>query len=904
MQRFPRISALVVLLVLLALAMAQAPATAPLGPGAHVASRPSSSFVSSVPVSVSSNSGAPSYTPVFPSPIRHVFVVVLENEEATSVIGTAPYETHLAYQYAYASKYYATTHPSAPNYLSMTSGSYFNQSGSDAYNVWKSINIADLVQNAGETWAGYDESMPAPCDINNSYPYEVKHNPLTYYADIIDAHASRCNPNDLSFNAWNSSVSSGNLPNYAIITPNMLDDGHDTGLAYVDNWLSKWLPPLINNSAVFSTSAFFLVYDEGSTNAGYNGTAGGNVYMSVVSPYSHMGYWSQKDYSHWNMLTTAEWLLGLTGHTYHNDNWTKWPPMKDLFTFPAPSPGPSHYIVQGTVWGTGGAPLTGAVVSTNLGNTSTTAANGTYRFALTNGTYTLTGSATGYASSSTTFTISGAGRTVDLNLSAASPKTYTLSGNIETSYPTTTALAGVDVFANATGGVSTSATSSGSGTFQLQLPNGTYTLVGTAPYYTPSSRVVTVAGGAASVTIVLAPRSLSVSVTASVNPVTVGSLDRVTVSASDPNGQPATGAVLSITSSPLALPFSPAASVTIPSNGSGFVSFVAPSVTASTTVSVTAFVASGSAFPGQGLGSLSVVPAGSSLPATITGEVLNASSATPLAGATVKVIDQSTGAVSQTQTTGVAGTFTASGLSAGTYELFATAPGFYGATRNVTAPAGATLGPFDLNLTPSANGGGSALSVSVQANPTSGTAPLLVNFLSNVTGGTGPYVLAWSFGDGGQSAVADPSHTYGQGTFTATLTVTDHASHTRTASVTVTVSAALGGSGPGTSGGILGALGSDPLLLVGILVAVAVIVVVAVVATRRRKRALSPPEAEGPSGAYVGTAGAPAYGSYVEVAGPGPAPPPTPPPAESGNGMGSGSRNSGGRSSWARYPPQ
>ena len=66
---------------------------------------------------------------------------------------------------------------------------------------------------------------------------------------------------------------------------------------------------------------------------------------------------------------------------------------------------------------------------------------------------------------------------------------------------------------------------------------------------------------------------------------------------------------------------------------------------------------------------------------------------------------------------------------------------------------------------------------SVTATPTSGVAPLNVAFSS-----TGSYdpdgsiaSYSWSFGDGVTSTIANPSHIYAsQGTYTATLTVTDN----------------------------------------------------------------------------------------------------------------------------------
>jgi len=64
------------------------------------------------------------------------------------------------------------------------------------------------------------------------------------------------------------------------------------------------------------------------------------------------------------------------------------------------------------------------------------------------------------------------------------------------------------------------------------------------------------------------------------------------------------------------------------------------------------------------------------------------------------------------------------------------------------------------------------LSVSISASPTSGNAPLPVSFSSHVSGGTGSYSYFWTFGDGGTSTSANPTHTYKTpGTYTVQLTV-------------------------------------------------------------------------------------------------------------------------------------
>ena len=51
--------------------------------------------------------------------IKHVIIIVMENEEYGAVIGnpSAPYENQLASQYALAGNYFAVSHPSLPNFI-------------------------------------------------------------------------------------------------------------------------------------------------------------------------------------------------------------------------------------------------------------------------------------------------------------------------------------------------------------------------------------------------------------------------------------------------------------------------------------------------------------------------------------------------------------------------------------------------------------------------------------------------------------------------------------------------------------------------------------------------------------------------------------------------------------------
>ncbi|MBI5375179.1 MAG: PKD domain-containing protein [Candidatus Schekmanbacteria bacterium] len=79
--------------------------------------------------------------------------------------------------------------------------------------------------------------------------------------------------------------------------------------------------------------------------------------------------------------------------------------------------------------------------------------------------------------------------------------------------------------------------------------------------------------------------------------------------------------------------------------------------------------------------------------------------------------------------------------------------------------------------------------VSVTATPTSGLEPLAVAFTSTASDTDGTIdAYYWQFGDGKTSNIANPTHTYScDGTYIATLRVTDNAGGSAQASVTITV---------------------------------------------------------------------------------------------------------------------
>ena len=167
--------------------------------------------------------------------IKHVIIVVMENEGYGSVIGnpSAPYQNQLASQYALAANYFAVSHPSLPNYLALVAGDTFGVT-SDCLPVQCALpntTITSLLDGKGLTWKEYAESMPANCSQTDSPDglYVPKHDPFVYVDSVTGNSGSGvtsayCDSHVVPFAQFSKDLASSNLPSYSFITPNLCDD--------------------------------------------------------------------------------------------------------------------------------------------------------------------------------------------------------------------------------------------------------------------------------------------------------------------------------------------------------------------------------------------------------------------------------------------------------------------------------------------------------------------------------------------------------------------------------------------------------------------------------------------------------------------------------------------------------
>ncbi|HEY6157108.1 MAG TPA: alkaline phosphatase family protein [Gemmatimonadales bacterium] len=241
-------------------------------------------------------------------PMGHVIVVVEENTDYSSVIGSSsmPYLNGLAQQYALATKYYANTHPSIGNYFMMTVGKIITNN--DSYSaVVSDDNIIRHLIAAGKTWKSYAEDLPSVGYTGGDVgDYARKHNVIALLSDVVNDSTQR--DHLVPFSQFATDLAGGNLPDYAFVVPNLCNDAHDCSLGTADQWLQTNIDPLVKSAAFQRDGVLVITFDE----AGSDGTdGGGHVPCVIVSAKAKRGYEGVGVYQHESLLRLTAEALGV-----------------------------------------------------------------------------------------------------------------------------------------------------------------------------------------------------------------------------------------------------------------------------------------------------------------------------------------------------------------------------------------------------------------------------------------------------------------------------------------------------------------------------------------------------------------------------------------------------------------
>jgi len=312
-----------------------------------------------------------------------VWIVVLENKDYEDSFGPDTEAPFLARELTKRGKlltnYHGTSHASLGNYITMVSGQAVNLATQADCAIFSDIfpgtltpdgqtvgsgcvypqgvkTIANQLQEKGLRWKGYMEDMwntpgaPQTCRhpafgqpddsqaARANDQYATRHNPFVYFRSIIDDRAV-CDEHVVPLDRLPQDVeSAATTPNYAFITPDLCNDGHDAscadgglgGLPAADVFLRKWVP-LITASPGFAEHGLLVItWDEANIdpdsstaccdqptgpntpNPGLLGPGGGRTGSVLISPFVQPGTVSDVPYNHYGLLRSVEDVFGLS----------------------------------------------------------------------------------------------------------------------------------------------------------------------------------------------------------------------------------------------------------------------------------------------------------------------------------------------------------------------------------------------------------------------------------------------------------------------------------------------------------------------------------------------------------------------------------------------------------------
>jgi phosphatidylinositol-3-phosphatase len=237
--------------------------------------------------------GAPSASAAHAKPfklpkVRHVFVIMLENEDYASTFGEPTADPYLAQtlpsEGALLSEYFAIGHESNDNYIALVSGQPPNPENQADCQLYDNLtapseeaggveagigcvypanveNIGTQLTAAGKSWKAYEQDMgndpereAAACghpaieskdetqDAVEGDGYATRHDPFVYFHSVID-NQGYCDEHVVALGGPEGAMPADALhgetglatdlkrtattPSFSFITPNLCEDGHD-----------------------------------------------------------------------------------------------------------------------------------------------------------------------------------------------------------------------------------------------------------------------------------------------------------------------------------------------------------------------------------------------------------------------------------------------------------------------------------------------------------------------------------------------------------------------------------------------------------------------------------------------------------------------------------------------------
>jgi hypothetical protein len=281
----------------------------------------------------SENAVASDSEAVTSSVIKHVFVIAMENHDASQIYGNttnAPYINNtLIPAYAHSTNFndaLALSVPSEPHYVFIEAGTNAfsdhtfttDSDPSSSNSTTSTSHVATQIKNAtnGVTWRSYQEglnSSTGSCPIHSSGFYAAKHDPFVFFKDVAGSPPSAtnatCAAHHRAYSSFSADLAAGDVASYTFITPDLCHDMHGASgcpnsnlVQQGDQWLQSELPRIINYVNA-NAGVIFIEWDEGSSTL--------KMPFLAIGPGVKAGYTSTVSYGHASIVKSVEAILGL-----------------------------------------------------------------------------------------------------------------------------------------------------------------------------------------------------------------------------------------------------------------------------------------------------------------------------------------------------------------------------------------------------------------------------------------------------------------------------------------------------------------------------------------------------------------------------------------------------------------
>lgn len=263
----------------------------------------------------------PPATGKLPAP-SHVVIVIDENKAYSDIIGSAnaPYINALSSRGALLTTFYASHHPSQPNYVGFFAGSTLTVCDDTCPTTpFTAQNLGAALIGAGKSFTGFAENLPPShastiCKAGN---FARKHCPWLDFSNVPATSS-------MSFGHFPKNAAGfAKLPDVSLVIPNLVNDMHNgndipTEVKAGDDWLKKNLSAYAD-WAQANNSLLIVTWDEDSSK--YNIDCANGV-ITTTPPSNHIativvgqpaaaGAKSSTTYTHQDLLRTILDMYGV-----------------------------------------------------------------------------------------------------------------------------------------------------------------------------------------------------------------------------------------------------------------------------------------------------------------------------------------------------------------------------------------------------------------------------------------------------------------------------------------------------------------------------------------------------------------------------------------------------------------